>query len=203
MNWKAAGAIGEIVGALGVIATLGYLAVQTRHNTKAIKASTFQANTQLWQEWFLALAGSDAPGAYAQGMLGNPNLDGSAFQKFWMACRALFLNFESQYYQYREGVLQGIRAVTARFDAPMARNPRLVAAESRRIRSRLRGLHRRNDGVDSRDRRRTGRQSGGDVERLEGSAGECNVERPDTSLTLWSVDFRYTIGFSILLPSAT
>ncbi|MGR8948210.1 MAG: hypothetical protein ACU84Q_09205 [Gammaproteobacteria bacterium] len=30
MNWDAAGAIGEIVGAAGVIATLGYLAVQIR-----------------------------------------------------------------------------------------------------------------------------------------------------------------------------
>ena len=105
MNWEAAGAIGEIVGALGVIATLGYLAVQTRHNTKAIKASTFQANTQLWQEWFLTVAGSDAPESYARGMLGSRNLDGSAFQTFWMTCRALFLNFENQYYQFRQGVL--------------------------------------------------------------------------------------------------
>jgi hypothetical protein len=105
MDWEAVGAIGEIVGALGVVATLGYLAVQTRHNTRAIKGSTFQANTQLWQEWFLTLAGSEAPDAYARGMVGDSNLDGPSFQKFWLACRALFLNFESQYYQYRQGVL--------------------------------------------------------------------------------------------------
>ena len=30
MNWEAAGAIGEIVGAVAVVATLGYLAIQVR-----------------------------------------------------------------------------------------------------------------------------------------------------------------------------
>jgi hypothetical protein len=106
VNWEAAGAVGEIVGAVGVIATLGYLAVQTRHNTKAINASTFQANTELWQDWFLALAGSDASEAFTRGISGSANMDGPAFQKFWMVCRALFLDFENQYYQYRQGVLE-------------------------------------------------------------------------------------------------
>ncbi|MFT7470155.1 MAG: hypothetical protein ACI8XU_000043 [Kiritimatiellia bacterium] len=35
MNWEAIGAIGEIVGATGVIVTLIYLAVQIRQNTSA------------------------------------------------------------------------------------------------------------------------------------------------------------------------
>ena len=49
MNWEAAGAIGEIVGAAGVVASLVYLAVQIRQgsaqtelNTKAIHATAFQ-----------------------------------------------------------------------------------------------------------------------------------------------------------------
>lgn len=35
MNWEAIGAIGELVGALGVILTLAYLAIQIRQNTKS------------------------------------------------------------------------------------------------------------------------------------------------------------------------
>ncbi|RLA47946.1 MAG: hypothetical protein DRR06_01045 [Gammaproteobacteria bacterium] len=31
MNWEAIGAIGEILGALAVVLTLGYVAVQIRH----------------------------------------------------------------------------------------------------------------------------------------------------------------------------
>ena len=42
MNWEAIGAGGEMLGALGVIATLGYLAVQIRQNTRSIKDSAFQ-----------------------------------------------------------------------------------------------------------------------------------------------------------------
>ena len=43
MNWGAIGAIGEVVGALGVIFTLGYLAVQIRQNTASARVSTTQA----------------------------------------------------------------------------------------------------------------------------------------------------------------
>jgi hypothetical protein len=42
MNWEALGAIAELRGAIGVIATLFYLASQIRQNTKSIRASTFQ-----------------------------------------------------------------------------------------------------------------------------------------------------------------
>ena len=42
MNWEAIGAIGEILGAGGVIATLAYLAVQIRQNTKMARAATRQ-----------------------------------------------------------------------------------------------------------------------------------------------------------------
>ena len=41
MNWEALGAIGEIVGAVAVVLTLGYLAVQIRQNTRAVRSSVF------------------------------------------------------------------------------------------------------------------------------------------------------------------
>ena len=40
MDWTALGAIGEIVGALAVVASLVYVAAQIRLNTSAIKADT-------------------------------------------------------------------------------------------------------------------------------------------------------------------
>jgi hypothetical protein len=42
MNWEAISAIAEILGAAGVIATLAYLAVQIRQNTKMARAATRQ-----------------------------------------------------------------------------------------------------------------------------------------------------------------
>ncbi|MCZ6719870.1 MAG: hypothetical protein O6944_12065 [Gammaproteobacteria bacterium] len=41
MNWVAIGAIGELVGGAAVIATLIYLAVQLRQNTKGIRAQSY------------------------------------------------------------------------------------------------------------------------------------------------------------------
>ena len=46
MNWDAIGAIGEVVGAAGVIITLGYLAVQIRQNTASLRAAAVQALTE-------------------------------------------------------------------------------------------------------------------------------------------------------------
>ena len=42
MNWEALGAIGEIVAAIGVIASLIYLAVQIRQNTRSAKVFSNQ-----------------------------------------------------------------------------------------------------------------------------------------------------------------
>ena len=42
MNWEAVGAIANLFAALGVIATLIYLAIQIRQNTKAVRSSTIE-----------------------------------------------------------------------------------------------------------------------------------------------------------------
>lgn len=41
MNWDAIGALGNVVGGVGVIATLIYLSLQIRQNTKALKVSAY------------------------------------------------------------------------------------------------------------------------------------------------------------------
>ena len=46
MNWEAIGATGEIIGAVGVIVTLVYLAIQIRQNTASLKSSTLQARLE-------------------------------------------------------------------------------------------------------------------------------------------------------------
>jgi len=43
VNWEAIGAIAEILGAIAVIATLGYLAIQIRENTRSTTASIYQS----------------------------------------------------------------------------------------------------------------------------------------------------------------
>jgi hypothetical protein len=43
MNWEAIGAIGDAVGGLAVVASLVYLALQIRHNTRSVEAATYQS----------------------------------------------------------------------------------------------------------------------------------------------------------------
>ena len=62
MNWDAIGAIAELLGAIGVIASLVYLATQIRHsrdqmsqNTRAMRASACQQFDQPLQAAFSTL----------------------------------------------------------------------------------------------------------------------------------------------------
>ncbi len=43
MNWQAVGAIGELAGAIGVIASLAYLAIQVRQNTRSVRGEMYDS----------------------------------------------------------------------------------------------------------------------------------------------------------------
>ena len=53
------GNFGEFVGAIAVVATLAYLAVQIRQNTKSAKALTYTATSTGWQDLLLKLSEAD------------------------------------------------------------------------------------------------------------------------------------------------
>jgi len=58
MNWDAISAIGEMLGAIAVVVTLVYLAVQIRRGTSATQAASVQTAAALDHEFLLAI-GSD------------------------------------------------------------------------------------------------------------------------------------------------
>ena len=43
MNWEAISAIGQLIGALAVIITIIYLAIQMKQNTAAVATSTYES----------------------------------------------------------------------------------------------------------------------------------------------------------------
>jgi hypothetical protein len=99
------GNLGEFVGAIAVVVTLGYLAVQIRQNTRTVRGSTLYHNTDLWTSMFLRLAEPGASQAYVAGMTASPDIRPLQYTQFFFICRAMFLGFENQYYQMRQGVL--------------------------------------------------------------------------------------------------
>ncbi len=58
MNWDAIGAIGEVVGAVGVIVSLLYLALQIRQNSNVVRSATRQAISTTQVELGLRIAES-------------------------------------------------------------------------------------------------------------------------------------------------
>ncbi len=60
MNWDVIGAVGEIIGALAVVATLIYLAIQIRENTRASKSEAFRDSVAVWNDVFEMLASADS-----------------------------------------------------------------------------------------------------------------------------------------------
>ena len=52
MNWDAIGATGEWAGAIAVVATLGYPAVQIRQNASSMRSSTGSVQSSLAKEWW-------------------------------------------------------------------------------------------------------------------------------------------------------
>ena len=122
MNWDAIGAIAELLGAVGVIASLVYLATQIRqsreqmgHNTQALRAGTYQ---QLRREIEELIHGyMKVPGfseTIRSGMADYHQLDDAkAFEfNFWIA--GLMGGYDNAYYQYRVGLLDEERWQTQR-----------------------------------------------------------------------------------------
>jgi hypothetical protein len=97
--------LGELLGGVAVVASLVYLAAQIRQNTRTVRASTLHQNTDLWSSLFLRLAEPDIARAYVAGMAGQPDIRPLHYTQFFFVCRSMFLAFENQYYQMRDGAL--------------------------------------------------------------------------------------------------
>ena len=108
MNWEAIGAVGEILGALAVVATLGYLANQIRQNTRASQASAHQSLTEA-AATMNAMVASDTEVARLWSVAfksGLETLEETDRVRFNFIVGQWFLAFESVYIQHELGTLQ-------------------------------------------------------------------------------------------------
>ena len=97
--------IAEISAAALLVVSLIYVGIQIRQNTRAVRGSTLQMNTDFWGALFLRLAEPEVARGYAAGMAGQPDIRPAHYTQFFFICRAMFLGFENQYYQFRQGIL--------------------------------------------------------------------------------------------------
>lgn len=97
--------VGELVGGIAVVASLVYLALQIRQNTRAVRGSTLHHNVDVWAGLFLRLSEQDVTQAYVAGMAGRPDIKPLHYTQFYFVCKAMFLALEDQFHQAREGTL--------------------------------------------------------------------------------------------------
>ena len=108
MYWEMIGAVGEILGALGVIATLGYLAVQLRANTRALR---LEAEREAFDGSRLVLTQVSGDAELARiirtGLMGMDSLDPDEAMRFgvWMLTTAH--NWLRIHSFEREGTIDG------------------------------------------------------------------------------------------------
>ena len=106
MNWDALGAIGELVGAMAVVATLAYLAVQMRQNNKLSRATAVQTVSQQNLEFLGMLATNpDLRELWIKGAEDHDKLDARAKQGFYFVAQMLLRLFEEQHQLRTQGAL--------------------------------------------------------------------------------------------------
>lgn len=106
MNWEAAGAIGEIAGALAVIVTLVYLSIQVRQNTKASRLSAVQAaseNSSRFSE--LLAADTDLSELVWRGLRDPDSLDPVEARRFVAALNVFVRREAVSFFLHKEGVM--------------------------------------------------------------------------------------------------
>ena len=75
MDWIAVGAIAEIVGAIALVLTLAYLALQVNHSTQAARRAAAERAVDSVREWNRSLLDNpDVADTYWKGTEGLDNL---------------------------------------------------------------------------------------------------------------------------------
>lgn len=108
MNWDAIGAVGEIIGALGVILSLVYLASQIRSQNTESRLAAVTEWTNQWNEWTASFA--DHPQLselWVKGSADFNSLSPAEVVQYAAHCGRFFRIAEGLHGQYSQGRLEG------------------------------------------------------------------------------------------------
>jgi hypothetical protein len=103
VNWDAIGAIAEGLGAIGVIATVIYVALQIRQNSKAIEGATEQALMD--QEINVYSVIADHANVFRRGCANTDDLDEDEDIEFEYLVTATMSQLYSAFVQYQRNLI--------------------------------------------------------------------------------------------------
>ena len=106
MNWDAIGAIAELLGAVGVILTLVYLATQIRQNTSSSRTTAEVSFGQDFIDWHARISAQPEQGRIWDAAMENPDaLSKDEVRRFIWLIAELFLIFEGQYKLFQKAYI--------------------------------------------------------------------------------------------------
>ena len=103
MNWDAVAAISAAFGAIGVIATVGYLAVQIRQNTSSVQGATEQSLMTAEMALYGLLA--EHASVYRRGCEGATVLDPDEEAQFEQLVMAVMSQLYGAYVQHKRKII--------------------------------------------------------------------------------------------------
>ena len=106
MNWEAIGAIGEIVGATAVVASLVYLAVQIRTQNRESRLSAMHDISVAYREGLAGTADADMADLYVKASDDYESLTRSETIRLIAGASRLFRIWEEAYLLYQAGYLE-------------------------------------------------------------------------------------------------
>ena len=106
MNWDAIGAVGEILGAIAVLATLIYLARQIRQNTEEMRASRVEGTLKDQAKYNQMLAeDADLTRIYWTAVDDVNALTDDERQRWIHTCSVVLRNSEVAFFHFQQGHL--------------------------------------------------------------------------------------------------
>ena len=106
MNWEAIGAIGEIIGATAVVASLVYLAVQIRTQNRESRMSAMHDISAGYRECLAGMAEADLADLYTKAFDDYESLTRSETIRLIAQGSNLFRLWEEAYLMYQAGYLE-------------------------------------------------------------------------------------------------
>ncbi len=103
MNWEAIGAVGEVVGAAGVILSLLYLSRQVGQNTRQMRVATHDGTTRDLRTFAREALSGGYSRVFARGLEDYESLDADEKLDFAFVMFDMFKTFENAHYHYLHG----------------------------------------------------------------------------------------------------
>ncbi len=105
MNWEAIGAIGEILGALGVVVSLVYLASQIRTQNRESRVAAVNEWTHQWNQFLVSFAEHpNLSELWMKGLRDFSALNPTEIVQFSSHLGRIFRVGENIYHQYKQGL---------------------------------------------------------------------------------------------------